>query len=92
MVGDESDAVAGCPDCDLEGEVSGARESFGVGSNASGGLFALFCLANSALSSPTEGVVSGTEAAVDSMAFWVAAQSQKGIHAGKRVRWAWLSV
>lgn len=43
------------------GEVSGASESLDVFSKASGGLFARFCLANSALSSPTEGVVPGKE-------------------------------
>ena len=58
--------LSSCPNRDRGGDVSGARASLGVGSKASGGLFALFCRANSALSSPTDGVVSGTEA-VDSM-------------------------
>ena len=70
MLGDESEPFSRCPSRDLVGEVSGARESFGVGSNASGGLFALFRLANSALNSPTEGVESGN---VDSMAMWAVA-------------------
>lgn len=51
-------AVGDVGDC--KEEVRGARESLDVLSKASGGLLARFCWATSALSSPTDGVVPGS--------------------------------
>lgn len=64
--GDEREMLSIWPTRERVGDVRGARESFGVFSKASGGLLARRCFANSAVSSPTDGVVPGMEA-VDSM-------------------------
>ena len=74
MVGDASEILSSWPIRERVGDMRGARESFGVFAKASGGLLARFCLANSAPSSPMDGVVPGNEA-VDSMS-----KERKGCH------------